>query len=113
MALCILYNPYNADAKAIIVNIPGNANLMYAFELAKRQRKMHPQYSAIECQPNVIGNESDVKYIGFVKNFSRFIPIAVAESASDILQRYGPDVIAVPLERLLVSSLNELLSLSW
>ena len=111
MAMCVLYNPNDVYAKAIVVNVPSTANMMYAFELAKKERKKNPQYTAIECNVNVIGNEDEAKWIGFVKRGFRFIPVAVSNDASNIVSFYGSNAIVAPLERLLVTSLNELLAL--
>lgn len=110
MAICVLYNPSDISAKAIIVNVPSNANVMYAYELAKKERKRNSYYTSIECNLNVVGNQDDAKYIAFIKKLNRFIPVAIGDSIPNINELYGSSVIIAPLERLLITSLQELMS---
>ena len=111
MAVCVIYNPDNVSAKAIIVNIPFTASLKYAHQLAMKEKQKDRYYNSITCKVNVIGDEDNAKYVAFLRRLNYFEPIAIGDNIDSLYQMYGSSVIVSPLERLLIKSLNELMAL--
>lgn len=109
MSVCVVYNPYNFKAKAIVVQIPSTANLYYALQIAKRERKINPMYTNIVCNVNVIGLPSEAKYVAFVKRMLKYMPIAISSDAKSLLDYYGVNVVIAPLETVVYRTVEEVL----
>ena len=109
MAVCVLFNPYTGKRLAVVVNIPDSANLRLARQVAMALKKKDKAYTSIECSLPIIGNENDIKYLAVIPYLNTFIPKALGNDADEMLKILGNKYIFLPIEKVVITAVNDLL----
>ena len=108
---CVVYNPVTLNSVLIDVDIPGVTTQYYAEQIAKRLAKQMGHGATYQCEVPVIGNSKDKNYAGFIRRMNKYVLMALSDSDSQLFQYLGTNAVVVPLQKLIITSLEDAIAL--